>query len=213
MFEWLFGKNKVDKLEEDTRRSFSGVKEDFKQVSEWVQHLDEQDQKVFAAIQQIKEDLATVRDEVAQTKEVISMVGAEHVFGQVSNRQTAVDKQTAVQGVQNAVQTAVQTANIYDIFKSLSGNERLIIFTLMNSGDGMKMSYEDLALLLGKERSTIRGQINSIRQKCEGLIHEFSEKNGKKRVYVPAEIQAKLQKYAKVRAKKTKKDEKNSEKE
>ena len=70
----------------------------------------------------------------------------------------------------------------------------------------MKLSYEDLALLLGKERSTIRGQINSIKQKSEGLIKEFSEKNGKKRIYIEEEIKAKMQKYARARTgKKTEK--------
>ena len=58
-----------------------------------------------------------------------------------------------------------------------------------------------MALLLGKERSTIRGQINSIKQKSEGLIEEITEKNGKKRVFVPSEIKEKLAKYAKVRVK------------
>jgi chromosome segregation and condensation protein ScpB len=69
----------------------------------------------------------------------------------------------------------------------------------------MKLSYEDLALLLGKEKSTIRGQVNAIKQKKEGLIEEISEKNGKKRVYVPEEIKEKLAKYAKVRVGKKRK--------
>ena len=38
------------------------------------------------------------------------------------------------------------------------------------------LSYEDLAVMLGKEKSTIRGQINTIRQKSEGLIEESVEK-------------------------------------
>jgi len=74
-----------------------------------------------------------------------------------------------------------------------------LVFTLMNSD--MKLSYEDLALLLGKERSTIRGQINSIKQKSPGIIEEITEKSGKKRVFVPEEIREKLKKYAKVRVK------------
>ena len=65
----------------------------------------------------------------------------------------------------------------------------------------MKLSYEDLALLLGKERSTVRGQINSVKQKSPGIIEEITEKNGKKRVFVPEEIKEKLRKYAKVRVK------------
>ncbi len=215
MFEWLFGKKSVEKLEEETKKSFSSVKEDFRQVSGWVKHLDGQDEQLKQLIEQLKNDLASIKDQVEQTKEIVSMMNIEQTFGQVSRNQTAVVKQTAVEGVEKGVQTGVQTANFYDIFNTLSANERLIVFTLMNAGDGMKMSYEDLALLLGKERSTIRGQINAIKQKSEGLIEEVSERNGKKRVYVPEEIREKLQKYAKVRVrggKKAEKDEKKEEK-
>jgi hypothetical protein len=65
----------------------------------------------------------------------------------------------------------------------------------------MKLSYDDLAAMLQKERSTIRGQINTIRQKSEGLIEESIEKNGKKRVFIPEEIKEKLIKKQKVRVK------------
>ncbi|MEK6836649.1 MAG: hypothetical protein AABX94_03205, partial [Nanoarchaeota archaeon] len=87
----------------------------------------------------------------------------------------------------------------HDILKGLSSNERLIVFTLMNTE--LKLSYEDIARLLGKERATIRGQINAIKQKNEGLIQELTEPNGKKRVFVGEEVRNKLEKYAKVRVK------------
>ena len=73
----------------------------------------------------------------------------------------------------------------------------------------MKLSYEDLALLLGKERATIRGQINAIKQKSEGLIEELVERNGKKRVFIPEEIKEKMLKKTKVRVKSDKKSEKS----
>ena len=212
MFGWLFGKKSVEKLEEETKKSFTSVKSDFKQVSGWIKHLDSQDEQLKQLVEQVIDDLASIKDQVEQTKEVVAMMDLGRDFGQVSKKPTAVVKQTAVEGVQEGVQMGVQTANFYDIFNTLSANERLIVFTLMNAGDGMKMSYEDLALLLGKERSTIRGQLNAIKQKSEGLIEELSEKNGKKRVYVPVEIKEKLQKYAKVRVKGSKKTRKNDEK-
>ena len=132
---------------------------------------------------------------------------------QVFGKKGVSDKQTAVEGVGKAVQTAVQTGNFYGILQNLTSSERLLVFTLMNAGNGMKLSYEDLARLLGKERSTVRGQINSIKQKSEGLILEITEKNGKKRVFVPEEIRVKLAKYAKVRVKGKRKDEEFEEKE
>jgi hypothetical protein len=58
--------------------------------------------------------------------------------------------------------------------------------------------------MLVKEKATVRGQINAIKQKSE-LIEEIIEKNGKKRVFVRPEVREKLAKYAKVRVGKKKK--------
>jgi hypothetical protein len=109
------------------------------------------------------------------------------------------NKQTGVYPVQTAVQTAVQTPNL----SQFSVTERAIILVLLNSD--MKLSYDDLAAMLQKERSTLRGQINTIKQKSEWLIEETIEKNGKKRVFIPEEIKEKFIKNQKVRVKKTKK--------
>ena len=122
---------------------------------------------------------------------------------QVFKKLPVLNRQTGVEDVQTAVQTGVQTANFSDILKNLSGNEKLLIRTLLL--EDMKLSYEDLALMLAKEKSTIRGQVNSIKQKNEGLIEEVVEKSGKKRVFIPSEIKEKLQKYVKVRVKKDRK--------
>ena len=78
-----------------------------------------------------------------------------------------------------------------------------MVYILLNSD--MKLSYDDLAAMLGKSRATIRGQINTIRQKSEGLIEETIEKNGKKRVFVPEEIKEILLKNSKVRVKRRQK--------
>jgi predicted transcriptional regulator len=93
-----------------------------------------------------------------------------------------VDKQAAGVYVQTPVQTAVQTG----ILETLTVMERAIVWALLNSE--MKLSYEDLSVMLGKNKSTIRGQINAIKQKSEGLIEESSEANGKKRVFIPEEM-------------------------
>ena len=198
---WFGIKKRVNELEERTKKSFSDVKGDMDKIGKWIKHLDMKDKQLFDILNSLKEDLSSLREEVESLHEGLDLVSDE-----VSNRQgfkklPVLGKQTGVEGVQKAVQTAVQTANFYDNFKGLSGNERLVIQALMNTD--MKLSYEDLALLLGKERSTIRGQINSIKQKSRELelIKEITEKNGKKRVFVPEEIKEKIGKYAKVRVK------------
>lgn len=197
MFEWLFG-DKYKKLEEKTQEGFSSVKKDMNSIGKWIKHLERQDKQLFNSIFALKNEIASVRDEVAAAREALNLITEEQENKQLFNKLPGLNKQTTVEGVQNAVQTAVQTDNLYGILKILSPNEKLLVLTMMNSD--MKLSYEDLALLLGKERSTIRGQINSIKQKSEGLIQETTEKNGKKRVFIPEEIKKKMEKYAKVRA-------------
>jgi len=199
MFEWLFGKG-VNKLEQETKNSFLAVKRDMESAGSWIKHLDQRDKQLFDLLNEIRDELSSIKADVEGVKEVFEMSQDVQKGKQVFKKLPVLDKQTAVYDVQEAVQTAVQTGNFYEILKNLSSNERLIIFTLAQSE--MKMSYEDLALLLGKERATIRGQINAIKQKSESLIEEFIEKNGKKRVFVPDQIREKLQKYAKVRVKK-----------
>ena len=121
---------------------------------------------------------------------MISIVGNKEVFKQ---RQTVFNKQTGVVSVLNSVQTGVQTV----FLDKLSTTERAIIFVLLNND--MKLSYEDLAAMLGKRRATIRGQINSIKQKSEGLIEEVISENNKKRVFIPERIKEALLKTQKTR--------------
>jgi len=200
MFEWLFSTKKVKKLEEETKRSFSDVKRDMDVIGKWIKHLDKQDKQLFDVVYSFRNELSSIREEIESLREGLNLLDMNIKNKQVFKKLPVLDKQTGVEGVQEAVQTAVQTGNIYDILKGLSANERLVMMTIMNNE--MKLSYEDLAMLLGKERSTIRGQINAIKQKSEGLIEEIVEKNGKKRVFVPGEIKEKLAKYAKVRGQK-----------
>lgn len=215
MFGWLFKKKDsedFEQLENKTRKSFESVKGDIEKVGTLVKHLDEQDKQLFDMLNGLKIDLSSIRDEVEGLKEAVALVDFEAKNKQVFKKTAVLAKQGAVYAVQNPVQTAVQTGNLYDILHNLSSNERLLVITLMNAGEDMKLSYEDLARLLGKERSTIRGQINAIKQKSEGLILELTEPNGKKRVYVSEEVRIKLQKYAKVRVTSTGKKKKNKKK-
>ena len=199
MFGW-FSKNRVDKLEENTKRSFSEFKRDMDVVGKWVKHLDSKDKQLFDVVREIQRELSSIREEMDGLREGLEEVAEGEKDKQVFKKLPVLDKQTAVEAVQEAVQTPVQTGEIYGILKNLSSNERLIIYTLLNNE--MKLSYEDLALMLGKDKTTIRGQVNAIKQKCEGLVEEIIEKSGKKRVFIPMEIREKLAKYAKVRVKK-----------
>ncbi len=197
MFFGMFGKKRIKHLEDETKNSFKAVKGDFDRVGTWINHLDEQDKQLFDVLGQVKLEIASIRDEIEGLREAVEIIGDSGKSKQRGKKTTVLVKQQAVEGVQKGVQTPVQTANFHQILQGLSSNERLLVFTLMNSD--LKLSYEDLARLLGKERSTVRGQINRIKQKSEALIHEIIEPNGKKRVFVDEEIKEKLAKYAKVR--------------
>jgi predicted transcriptional regulator len=210
MFGWLF-KKKNEEFEEKTKEAFTGVKKDMDVVSKWIKHLNTQDKQLLDSINEIKIELSSIRDEIEGVREGLDLIGENEKNKQVFRKMGVLNKQTGVLNVEDDVQTPVQTGSFYEILKGLSSNERMLIFTLMNSD--MKLSYEDLAMLLGKERSTVRGQINAIKQKSEGLIEEISEKNGKKRVFVPVEIKEKLAKYAKVRVTKGKKGSVNTKNE
>ena len=206
MFGWFFRKG-VKKLEEETKKGFSEVKKDMNSAGKWIKHLDKQDKQLFDTVFMLRKDLSTIREEIEGLREAVDLVNDSMKNKQVFRKTPVFEKQTGVVGVQKAVQTPVQTANFHGILKELSSSERLVIMALLNNE--MKLSYEDLALLLGKERATIRGQINAIKQKSEGLIEELVEKNGKKRVFIPSNIKEKFQKYAKVRVRKGEKTEKN----
>lgn len=194
---WWFNRKKIKELEEKTQDGFSAVKKDMDVVGKWVKHLNKQDKQLFDEIFSLQDEISSLKDEIAALREGVELAFGEEKNKQVFKKLPVLNKQTPVEDVQELVQTAVQTGNIYDILKKLSSNERVIVFTLLNSD--MKLSYEDLALLLGKDKATVRGQINAIKQKSGGLIEEITEKNGKKRIFLPEEIKEKLKKYAKVR--------------
>ena len=191
----LFGhKNKVDKLKIEVQDSFNHVKKDFNKVGKWIKHLDDKHVLHKNEISDIKNQLLTIQGDLMEIKDFISFFGPRLS----KQTQTMSDKQTTTMTVQTAVQTAVQT----DVLSNLTVMERAIVWALINSE--MKLSYEDLAALLGKDKSTIRGQINTIKQKNEGIIMESRELNGKKRLYIPDEIRVMLVKSMKIKIKKIK---------
>jgi len=193
-----FFKKKVEKeefevLKEGVQTGFNSVKQDIGDVSKWIKHLNSNEEGLKNEIADLQEEIATVKEELENIKNMVSIVGNKEVF---KRRQTLFNKQTGVSSVLNSVQTGVQTV----FLDKLSTTERAIVFVLLNSD--MKLSYEDLAAMLGKRKATIRGQINSIKQKSEGLIEEIISENNKKRVFVPEKIRAillKTQKIQKVR--------------
>jgi hypothetical protein len=206
MFGWFSKKKEKKELEEikeDTKKSFDFVKKDIAAVSGWIKHLDSEKKLQQNDINEIKSTLSTVREELEGLKNVLSVMNDLKPKQLFKTNKQAFNKQTAVYAVQTGVQTGVQTPNL----GQFSVTERAILWVLLNTD--MKLGYEDLSAMLGKEKSTVRGQINSIKAKSEGIIEEVIETNGKKRVFIPEEIKEKLMKKSKVRVG----NQKNSKKE
>lgn len=195
MFNFFKKKKSVDRLEEEIKNSFNSVKGDFEKVGQWINHFDSSIKRGENDISDIRIELDTIKNELGAINDFISLFGSKIS----KHQQPSSTKQTGGVEVQNAVQTAVQMTFI----DRLTITERAIIGTLM--GSDVKLSYEDISLLLGKDKSTIRGQINAIKQKSESLIQEETEINGKKRVYIPEEVKQMLFKSQKVRIKQNKK--------
>ena len=191
---WFFGKKKKDdELRIEVQESFGHVKQDFNKVGEWIKHLDGKGNENTNEISIIKDQLLTMQEELNEMREVVSFFKPEVSHPVFKQSQTVRDKQALPVAVQTVVQTAVQTS----ILDNLTVMERAIVWALLNSD--MKLSYEDIAALLGKEKSTIRGQINAIKQKNEGLIEEYREVSGKKRIYIPEEVKGKIMKTVKLK--------------
>jgi len=202
MFGWLFKRKKEEKLSRDEiKNSFNSVKNDINSLGKWVEFLNNRDSGLENEIFDIKEDISSIKKDIEGIKNIVNTLDKE-MFKQLFKTEGLKKvKQTGVGAVCLGVQTPVQTG-VYGIFNNFSTMERAIIWVLLNTD--LKLSYDDLAAMMGKSRATIRGQINSIKQKNENLIKEIVEKNGKKRLYIEEELKEKILKNVKVREKKEK---------
>ena len=205
MFNWFSGKKRVDEINEETKKGFDLVKKDINHVGEWIKHLDSEKKNHKKEIDEIRNSLSSIKEELDEIRSVIFLNQSLKTNRVFKTPKPVLNKQTAVYDVQTGVQTGVQTP----IFDHFSNSEKAILWILLNTD--MKLSYEDIAVIVGKEKATIRGQINSIKQKGE-IIEESIEKNGKKRVFIPENIREKLLKTAKVRVKSTGKRRKSTKK-
>jgi len=205
MFGWFSWKKEEEKIREDTKKGFEYVKKDITSLTGWIKHLDSERNLQKKEIDDLKVYLSSIRDDVEAIKNVLSIMNELKPKQLFKTNRPVLDKQTGVYAVQTGVQTGVQTPNL----EQFSITERAILWILLNSD--MKLGYEDLSTILGKEKSTIRGQINTIKSKSEGLIEESIEKNGKKRVFIPEEIKEKMLKKQKVRVKETKEAKKEDQ--
>ncbi|MDD5331247.1 MAG: hypothetical protein PHE43_00275 [Candidatus Nanoarchaeia archaeon] len=168
---------RIDDVHSNVKESFSKVKTDMDKISTWINHFHQKHGKhekefleIYSRLDNIDEKLASLFEKQTRVQTAVQTGGVVQ-----TNTNKHVSKQP-FEGVQTAVQTA-------DFLKHLTMMERLVLWTLLNTE--MRLSYDDLESLLGKDKSTIRGQINNIKQKTEGLIEEIVQSDGKKQFYIP----------------------------
>ncbi len=206
MFLWFRKNKEVARVEEDTKKGFEAVKKDITSMTGWIKHLDSEKNMQKKDIDDIKTVLSSMHSEIESLKNILAMMNEMKVKPSFQTPKQVFDKQAGVYAVQTGVETGVQTPNL----DQFSVTEKAILWILLNSD--MKLSYDDLAAILGKTRSTIRGQINRIKQKKENIISEITEQNGKKRVYIEDHIKEELMKNSKVRVEHKRKSKKKSKK-
>jgi len=196
-FLW-FGKNKEEKLKEEIAGSFDAVRDDIDKISGWIGHLNTHHSKHDDKLKQLFEEIIKIKADIDDIKNFISFFETSKSARVFKQQSTPVYKQTPVVGVQTPVQTGVQTSIFNSFLKNLSASERTIVWIVLNSE--LKLSCDDMAVLLGKSKATVRGQLNSIKSKSDGLVLEHLENNGKKRYYIDPKIKESLIRQMKNRA-------------
>ena len=69
MFEWLFGRKKEDnELKDEVRESFKHVKNDIQNVSKWIKHLNDKDEKQEFRFSDIDVKLSSIENDIEGIK-------------------------------------------------------------------------------------------------------------------------------------------------
>lgn len=199
---FLFFGKKEDKhekkwkdLHEKLDNSFTNIKKDAINFSKWINHLHNKKEEHHGRIERLEQNIYKIEGMLEElSKKQVFLEQSKQLFKHKQPNSRL--KQLAV-GVQTPVQTGVQTANLPDlkeisiVLKNLTVMERAVVWVLLNTD--LKMSYEDISVTLGKDKSTVRGQLNNIKRKSESLISESTEySTGKKRYFIHDEIKNEL---------------------
>ncbi len=112
---------------------------------------------------------------------------------------THVSKQTQTNVRPKRMSVPVQT-EVLESLKRLTPMERSLVWALLNTD--IRLSYSDLSRILGKDESTVRGQVSNIKRKTDDLVLEQSENSGQKRFYVEERVKNKIMRKYKVKGRK-----------
>lgn len=176
---------KINNINKNLHNSFTNIKKDMDEVGEWITHFKERHDKHDDKLEKINKRLEGVEEGLEKMREIWTRVQT----GVQTRVQTRVQK-TDVRLKQMSVQ-----ANTLEKLKNLTFMERGIVWVLLNSD--IKIGYTDLFTALGKDKSTLRGQINNIKLKSPGLIKEEVENDGTKKFYIEEKAKSEILQSAK----------------
>ncbi|MBL7101023.1 MAG: hypothetical protein ISS23_03660 [Nanoarchaeota archaeon] len=209
MFRFFKKRKKDEEIEEkffnlhnSLHNSFSNIRKDMGSIGKWVSHLknnhDNHNKKVELLDQRVKNIEEALKDLTGVWTRVQTAVQTEGL-----SKQTQTDSRPNSCPSVSKQEKSSEKLTIVERLKKLTLMERAIVWTLLNTD--LKLSYDDISITLGKDQSTLRGQINNIKVKSEGLIEEHMDKDGKKRFYINEKEKIRILKGMKKKAQKVKK--------
>ena len=71
MFWFFGGRKEVERVEEDTKRGFEGVKKDISAISSWIKHLDSEKNLQQKDINELKDLLSNIKEEIDGTLTIL----------------------------------------------------------------------------------------------------------------------------------------------
>jgi len=179
---------KFSDINDSLKNSFSKIKEDMFSLSSHVENLHDYKKNHSELIENLDSRIKILENFIEDVLTNQALVQTE-----------SLSKQTQTNVRPKRTSVLVQT-EVLESLKRLTPMERSLVWALLNTD--LKLSYSDLARILGKDESTVRGQVSNIKRKTDSLVLEKSENNGQKRFYIEERVKNKIMKKYKVKTKK-----------
>ena len=196
---WIFKKkdgenSRIDIVEDAVKESFNHIKKDISSLSGWVKHFKDQHFDHHVNIQNTHDKVDEAHRRINELEstlyELADKLEAVQTPVQIKQEQTVVRPNTRLDMSKQPSKQAKTTVQTDKFSKGLTPMERAIVSVLLNTD--MKLTYDDLSIAIGRDKSTIRGQMNNIKQKRENLIYEVLEPTGRKRFYIDEKTKGKV---------------------
>lgn len=194
MVWWLFRKKRDDdinekfvNLHESLHSSFSNIKRDMTGINKWLDHFKSKHENHDKKFDLLNQRINSIEEVLEEMQGVWTTVQTAVQTGGLSKQSQTDSRPNTRLSLSKQDEEELSIARK---LKKLTLMERAVVWALLNTD--LKLSYEDLSVALGKDKSTLRGQINNIKTKSEGLIEEYPEKDGKKRFCISDKIKSEV---------------------